>query len=512
MMAWLLVPAEWVAQRLGLHPLDVRLHHLSAVVMHFFYLMGVWHLLRKFYAGALSCALSFVAAIPTVVYFSYAPFVSHDILPGLGLLYLLWLSNEFQIRPSKLAWLQFLCVTLVLVLIKQTYCIIPICLVVARWIVVLTQRTSIKVESRRLLALSLAALLAGMLSWLVYASVVGDSFAGEVFLMRPWSVIQQIATGYGPNIQVSDLFYSWVYLRNAAAYGIVAMTLVLLSLGFSLWRGGSLHRQAALCWILLVVAIQCTPFKEVRYLAFLAPLTAFLIVPLVRHVLSGPRPYLWLLISVMIFDTARASHEAMRINDPYYRTGITDFFKPLDSIADAKFPKFFGIGWLNFVSADRDAFFGDNFHRITEVQIDQLRALYGWEPNSVFRIRLQSVSSAIASSPGAIFFIQNLMLSRGPPYRSGNLPGLSNNFVQILGRVETAEFLRIGDDYRVLDRPGVPMAIIDAAGTITVRHGSIEEDLAHRNFAIEGAPERLSLQILRVLSLCDLNGCKAFKD
>ncbi len=515
LMSLLLVPGEWIAQWLQLPAMDVRPHHAIMALLHFLYLLGVWRLLTARFSIGAATLLAFVAAVPTLVFFSYAPFISHDILPGLLALYLLVVCNRFARKPSLSTWMLFLGLSLALVLVKQTYAIVPLAVLLGRLVAAVFERQTWGREAVRIGLLAGAAALAGLASWIVYALLASDRFPDVPFMLRPWSLINRIGMNYEGLAELQDLYYQWLYLRNASAYGTLAMTLVVPGIVLAFWRGDALLRQVAATLLVLLVLMHLTLFKEVRYLAFLAPLVAFVTVPVFAHVLQGPARYRWLLGLVLLVDMARIAPEALRIRFPYYQNGITSFFAPLSTSGDPGVPVFFGVGWLSFVSPDRDAYYGDAFHRITEMHVEQVRVLHGWEREKVFRIKLSAVAAAMQRHPESMFLLQNVLLSRAAPYRPGNLAGLPPDFVQTLSRVETVEFVREGDRYVVGQRPEMPRMLVRDSGVdgeMSIVMDGVEPEVLRHFGGFDGLPDRVSMKVLAVLRLCQLDGCRSYGD
>ena len=104
MMALLLMPAELARTAFGLHPLDVRSYHILLALLHVAYLILVYRLLTRVFGHSWFVFAAWVAAIPNFVFFSYSPFVSHDIIPGVLLLYMLVWCDRFSRHRSFLLW------------------------------------------------------------------------------------------------------------------------------------------------------------------------------------------------------------------------------------------------------------------------------------------------------------------------------------------------------------------------------------------------------------------------
>lgn len=511
MLALLLVPAEWLAQWWQLAPLDVRAHHATMALLHLGYLAGSWILLRRRYGATPASLLAWVAAIPTVVFFSYAPFISHDIAPGLLVLGLLWLAHAHARRPTLSGATQFALVCAALVLVKQTYALAPVAVLLARLLALISLRRLDAAQWRSGLSLAAAAAVAGAACWLTYGALAAARFPEVSMLLRPLAIIDAIGNNYEGLTDLTRLFDRWMYLRNLDAYGAVAAVAALPGLVLA-WRSGEVwSRQLALAWLLLLAALCATPYKEVRYLAFLAPLTACLVVPAIALALARGRTLAGLVAVVVLLDFARALPEAARIADPWYRDGVTRFYEPLREDAAGSAPIFFGIGWLSFLAPDARAFPGDPLHRITEMQIEQIRVLYGLPRERMFRLPLVRLAQA-AQVPGGVFLVQNHMLSRVAPFSRDSRVGLAADFQQFYARATDVGFRWNGAAYVREDACAYPLLLVraDVAGSETARVAGepVAAALLQRFGGFEGAPARVRLRALQVLRECDLQGCR----
>src|SRR5260370_22049854 len=104
MMGLVLMPAELARTALGLHPLDVRPHHIFLALLHVAYFIMVYRLLTRVYGSSWLVFAAWTAAIPNFVFFSYSPFLSHDIIPGVILLSMLIWCDRFCSHPSYRLW------------------------------------------------------------------------------------------------------------------------------------------------------------------------------------------------------------------------------------------------------------------------------------------------------------------------------------------------------------------------------------------------------------------------
>jgi len=104
LLAILLMPAEILKSALGLHPMDVRVAHAFMAILYLAYLIGTWVILVRLHGRDLSTLVGYTAALATPVFFSYAPFLSHDIFPGFLALWMVYLADAQLRIPSLGRW------------------------------------------------------------------------------------------------------------------------------------------------------------------------------------------------------------------------------------------------------------------------------------------------------------------------------------------------------------------------------------------------------------------------
>ena len=124
LMTLILLPSEFVGQKLDLHPLDFRSLHLWVAFLHGFYLIGVWYLIRyilPLYGKARF--LVFCGSVLCMVFMGYAMIVSPDILPGLFFLVMIVCFQRW-VDTNQKCFLVLLSIFGVLVtFIKPTFCL-----------------------------------------------------------------------------------------------------------------------------------------------------------------------------------------------------------------------------------------------------------------------------------------------------------------------------------------------------------------------------------------------------
>lgn len=511
LVALLLIPGEFLSDSLGLHPLDVRSHHVVMVLLHLATLVGVWWGLRAQFGANSVTRIAWMATMLTPVFFSYGAFISHDIFPGLLLLSQLLMAMHFLKRPSTKLWLLLVLVGTLAPLVKHTYATI--------WIAVFLgvtassyKESSLGTHAKSLAALAAAALLSGIMTWCLYAAVLSSTYPDSHWWIRPYLQAQAFVAGFQREGDIKDIIYQWVYLKNWTAYGVLAMSFALPALLLS-WRDGApLQRAAVVTWIAIVVLMALIRFKEVRYLAYLAPVTAIILIPMLtvcwqrRAVLMAPT---WILL---LFGLGLSFREGSRIFSPYYRTTVMEFLAPLPVRSTPAEP-IVSTGTLSFVSPESYAFFGDRYHRVTHLNPEQIQALYGYPAGSVITASDRWALSGADFVPGATFIFSNGMAARVPPIPPDNRLTLQPDFIQLLAVAEIFE-LHLDGDWYVLTTPSPqPVMFLHAPGLTNPPLADATRFPADALLDLLGMPERAPLLRtlgFRIRSLCSIKGCQSF--
>lgn len=510
MMAWLLMPAEWVTQFLGLHPMDVRPHHAIMALIHLGYFVGTWWLLVRQFGARGPVLLAFLAAVPNVVFFSYAPFISHDILPGLILLAMLFAAARHAQAPSGRLLVALFLAGWLVSLIKQTYALIWVSILFAHGTLWLLQAAGTD-RGRSIARLMIAAACSGLASWCTYAWVLTGSFPDQPWLLRPILQMQLVVAGYQNEGPLREIFYQWVYLRNLGAYGVMAMTLVIPGLYFS-WRTQSFFlRSCVLAWIFLFIMLQVIAFKEVRYLYFLAPLTAVLLVTALDALWKTRRSWVLGLSLLLVWDLLMAGQEAFRLSAPFYGKAVTDFLGPLPANSPLRAPLVM-TGRLSFVAPER-AFFGDRYHRITNLNSEQIQTLYGYSSSMVRGHEDAKLIDQQSLPVGSILIFVNDVAARIPPIAPDNRTSLQDYFVQVVGVAESVQLQREDGGFRMLQPSAQPIMLLHAPGVAAEPLTSFQYFAGGELQALLGVselPPQLTLMGLRISEMCDLSGCRSF--
>jgi hypothetical protein len=506
-----LVPAEWLAQRLDLYPLDVRPHHALMALLHAVYLAGTWQLLRTHFGTTAITLTAYLAAIPTFAFFSYAPFVSHDIIPGLMALVLVVQAYGFMQAPSAGRWFLLFALGAALALLKQTYALVWVAVLAACLTQFIAGSPGRARSLRPLLLLAASAIAGGIVCWLTYAALMAERFPHTPFLLRPLEIVHSVSLLYLHEGEPRDVFYQAIYLRNLSAYGLAAVPLVLPGLAMSLVQRGTLLQAVAIAWLLLLALMLLTPFKEVRYLIFLAPLTAVLLIPVLQRLWALRKAYRFGVVGLLILNAAYVIPEAARVRHPFYQVGVSNFLAPISADATTSGTIYYER-YLSFVSPERTAFFGDRYHRITHLDAELIGALFGI-PAARFRRLDMSQFPATVAAAGAqdVFLLASHIAARVRPYLPGNTTGIDPGFLQSISRPEDIALIRDGDGLKVAGNSAAPILLVAQKGTqsslVLVRDG---DEIAALDVVSAASDETARIKGLRLHALCTLAGCESF--
>ena len=396
MMSFLILPAQWLASHLQLNPLDVRLQHLSMALLHIGYLLGVYVMVCRVHGRGLASVAAFVAAVPSVVFWSYAPFISHDILPGILLLGMILAAVRFCDAPSKKLWTALVLIGACAALIKQTFGLFWVGLFLAALL-----DCELRKNWRVLAMLFAGAVTSGALTWLILGWVLAGTWPETMLLLRP---LRQLGHLQGQAVSVPW----WMYIANLPAYGWCALAGIVPALVLS-WRQSRVMRFAAVCWLVGAMAMQVLGYKEVRYLLFLAPVTALLLVPVIKASIRH-RALLIVGTALLVIDIGRASWEAARLQDDFFLTGpVHGILAPLRSPqGDLRQPLYMSYQLLSYRDNTRPPFVGDRYHRMFHFSPSHMQRLLGY--GEIREINPDTMVDVAWRQPGAAMLRTNRLI------------------------------------------------------------------------------------------------------
>ncbi len=509
--AVLLMPAEWLAQSLGLDALDVRPHHAVFVALHLAHAWLAWRLLCRVHGQRLATLIAWVAAVPTVAWTSYAAFISHDILPGLLLLILLVLAGEHLKRPRRPLWLGMVAIGFLAAGFKHLMAAVWV-VVLLGWAMALVTSNSDRTQhsARRWLQLLAASVASAVLAVLAYGLSLESTFPDTPLWQRPFLQVQAISSYWHLWGDPGEYIYQWVYLRNLWIYGLLTSCLLLPGLWFS-WRSGRpLLRAGVIAFLCLAALLQLAPFKEARYALVLAPLAALLLVPAIDAMLALRRTWLWPMLALLALDLAMASHEALRLRHPFYRDAVPAFLASLPRGEGEG--KIVMTGFLNFIAPDRWAFHGDRYHRIVHLADVQLGPLLGYPKSRLLRrqdLRAITMEDFVA---GDHLVYVNDQIARVTPIAPDNRSSMQPYFAQLVARAENLALIRENGIYRIHPGGTRPIMLLPtrAGGgePLVTTDGQFEATALARTIGLEGRPERVTAIGMELAAWCNPDGCR----
>ncbi len=454
--ALVLWPVEAVVTSLKVGAFDVRPYHFYSAVLHSAYLLGCWLLLKRSGEEFVPRIIAFAIAILSVVFYANAPFLSHDIIPGILFLLFIFLCDRWIREPSIGIALLVVLLGMAVVLIKQTFAIFWVSICVYAALASVFKWHAGSVSYSRMLSLFALAGLSGILSWIGYSWYLGAEVPSVAFLARPLLLIESVSTQYEVGGDLSALFPWDLYLRNLHNYGVTTVLLLAPGIVLAIRRGGQRQKMIAVCWVFSVLLLQFTSFREVRYLAFLAPLSAMLIAPVVAIVLMS-RAWMWPLIAVTAFDQYR---------------GLTMAASQLSSTAAMDVARFVGepasngklvsSGHLSFAYMADSPMRRDRYHGLFHLTSDQIFRLNEGEVE-VRRVSDPRDLGLMDINAGDRVLFSNRTVVRQPPWEADNSPHKLNELLMASGDALQIDLRRSGDHFVVEGQDGRYVMLVPAA-------------------------------------------------
>jgi len=501
--AIMLWPVEVLVELFDVGPFEVTPYHLYSAVLHSIYLLGCWWALRNTGASPMARIMAFAAAITTVVFYAYSPYLSHDILPGLLFLLMIFIANRWLSVGSRVDALLLVIIGAAVVLIKQTYALFWVVIVAYGAMALLFRWDDARVNWRKLgLLLSLAAL-SGGLTWVGYAWFAAEPWAHVPWYFRPWELAVAVSEKFGRNADM--VFPADLYLRNLHNLGVLAMLLVIPGVIVALRGKDARLRMIAICWLMSAIAIQFVTFKEVRYVLFLAPLTAVLIVPAIEWAIKR-RILLIAMVLVVVVDQVRGFTVAA---NQLTATGTIDpvrFFESAGTEGRVVASKI-----ISFVYDTRSPLQRDSYHGIYHVGARLIFELQEGETEVHEVVDTRDLGMANLQS-GDRVYVANSEIRRITPYTKDNSPHMLPEYIAIAGRAATFTLRRQGDGYVVDGHENSYVMLVpdSEAGQVTplLSISPIEADQLENVYGSMQDKDSLEVTGIIVDAVCRADSCQ----
>jgi len=427
----ILVPAEWWKQRMDLHPLEVRPHHFTMAILHTIYLLGSYWMLIRLRGRSGATLLAFIAAVPTFIFFTYAPFISHDILPGVMFLAMLLLGERFTRSPDWRAAAGLILLGASAAMIKHTYALFWFFVLGIQFLLLFIDRSEEEGRGfKSLVLLMLCALASALIAAGTLGVVLKDTVADKGFFERVLAQVKYLT--FDAHDQSMNPPW-WVYLRNLPAYGLVAGFLLLPGLWMS-WKEDRRMKGLVLAWVAAVVAMHLIGIRQVRYLIFIMPITAVLIVPVIQRIFVY-REGLPALLAILLFNQFTRYSAVAEMARPF-----SDFYRESEARAlldQHPFPApeenegamlIVNSHMLSFYDGRNTPLTGDVYHNLFHLDLHHIVDLYRVGEGLVGKLNVDDINrlekwpentSIIATSTGIL--INGVDWYSRPPKNAGLL-------------------------------------------------------------------------------------------
>jgi hypothetical protein len=454
--ALVLWPVEVIVGALDLGPFDVRPYHVYSGLLHSAYLFGCWILLDRSGQPFIPRIVAFVAAILSVIFYAYSPYLSHDIIPGVLFLLLIFLCNRWICTPTISTAMQLVLLGTAVTFIKQTYAIFWVSLCVYVVLAFLFKWNEGRVCARKTLLLLALAGLSGTISWIGYGWFTAAEISEVSLLERPLVMLNSVAAQYNNDGDLSLLFPWTLYLQNLHNYGIATVLLVIPGIVLAFRGSDARLKMIAICWLVGVITLQSVTFKEVRYLAFLAPLSAMLIVPVIS-LLHRSRTLFPALLAVVLIDQYRGMTMAAAQITAAPGVDIARFVGDLENRG-----KIVTSPNLSFIFMAGGPIHRDRYHGIYHLDAAHLYGFVeGRSPVAIIEDAREFGAAGIR--PGDRIFHANLTVAREPPWEDDNRPPMLNDLVMASGNAANIELKLNGDQYDFQGHEGRYLMFIPSA-------------------------------------------------
>lgn len=505
--ALVLWPVEAIVAAQALSAVDVRPYHFYSALLHSAYLLGCWALLKRSGAAFIPRIIAFAVAILSVVFYANAAFLSHDIIPGFLFLILIFLCNRWIREPTARDAVLVVLLGAAVVLIKQAYAIFWVSICVYATLACLLKWRAGGISYSRLLALYGLAGLSGIISWLGYGWFLGAEVPSVALLERPLLLIGSVSGQYEIGGDLSALFPWDIYLRNLHNYGLATALLLVPGIILAFRRGDARYRMIAVCWVISVLALQLTSFREVRYLAFLAPLGAMLIAPVIAVALQS-RAWLLPLIAVVVFDQYRGLSMAATQLSATAGMDVTRFVG--ETLGNGRLVS---SNHLSFAYLAKSPIRRDRYNGLFHVTADQLHRLHEGQVD-VLRFDDPRDLGSMGVRPGDRVLFGNRTVVRQPPWQADNTPYKLNELILTSGNAARVNLSRSGDHFNIEGQDGryimlVPDASVGKAMPL-IATGAVpvaDLEMAYGNLEVDV----LSAVAVVVDAFCQADSCTYFE-
>ena len=419
-------------------------------------------------------------------------------------LVMIFIAHRWLERPSLTDSIYLVLLGAGAALIKQTYAVFWVAVVIYALASLVLKADGGRVTFRKWLILGSLAACSAVITWLGYAWFIAPQLPPDMPVL--WGPIQ-VAIGISGMYKeaLSDIFPASLYVRNLPNYGIAAVLMVIPGLVLAFRGSDARMRMIATCWVLAVTVIQVTGFREIPNLAFLAPLTAMLIVPVAQKILDQRNVVALALVGLVLFDQARGLSVAAEQITTAPSSNVTRFINAPEDTGNIYASKV-----LSFIFDPTSPLQGDRYHGIYHLTPILLASLHeGRIPVGI--VNDQTELGMVGMQPGDRVYIANFDVVRRPPWQPDNVPVLLEQYVLVAGNAATVEVQASDDGFEVVDNDGrylmfLPMPDVGEEEPF-ISAGTLTAETASRLYGELAEEQLLEVPVVIVKALCQAGAC-----
>jgi len=417
-------------------------------------------------------------------------------------LVMIFLCNRWLDRPNTMDATYLVLLGAAVTLIKQTYAIFWVALIAYAVISTLFKWDDGRVTLRKLVILTAQAALSAIISWFFYILFIARALPDSPLLTLPLELMTSVVEQYGD--EMPGMFSTDLYLRNLHNYGIAAMMLILPSLVLAFRGSDARMRLIAVCWLVAAIIMQFVAFREARYLGFLAPLTAMLIVPLAQALLTRKLAAVAFVAIVLLDQYRGMAVGAVQITS----TASVNVMRFINAPGDEG--RVISSNVLSFV-----------YHGDSPLARDRYHGIYHLTPKLLWGLYEGRVQMGILGGPGDLglagiqagdrVIFANTSIVRHPPWGEDNIPGDTGIFFMIGGHAESMVLVLKNGRYERENNDGeyvmyVPTAEVGQTLPI-VSNSSLTPEILSAQFGDIRGRDRIPVTGIIVDAMCQADSC-----
>jgi hypothetical protein len=190
---------------------------------------------------------------------------------------------------------------------------------------------------------------------------------------------------------------------------VLASLLVIPGIWFA-WKEDRRIKGLVLAWIFSVIAMHLVGIRQVRYLAFIMPITACLIAPVVQRIMAHKEglPAMLSILLVTQFTRYSSAAEVVRpFTDFYAKSDAREFIRQYDfpKSEDEKQVLISNTNMLSFTDGRNTPLSGDVYHNLFHLQMKHIADLYQLKPGQLALLDNDSINKLTSWPDGSALLV-----------------------------------------------------------------------------------------------------------